>query len=454
MNNATELSSNLPLFYIVGVLLTSILAIEAFTKTKKQVWSIPALAVYATVGIWYFVELIYTPENFKTFDGEIIEHSFFQVIIFLISFRICLAFTYKIFIKNAKVTASNLSFKPEKLLQYISIIWLCLLLYGISRLNGDVIGALFPINARAGVNMWQRAAGSDAGSTGFLVSSAGYIYLLVCSFFCILLPLQTKNSARLFNLLLILISLPYFALQGARNQLLAVILPGYFSYAIFSKNKWWVKLLLTVVTFLVINYVLTIIIEYRNIGLAAFFEQGAQVNNTGTEEKHKGLNMLEELCYINRFNQEGTLQITYGMDYLAEMANVIPRGIWPEKPLIGIEYAKLRGFGGGTSDIGVTVTIATGLIGQGVVNFGADIGPVAPGFLMALWASFLSRLWLQRYSVLRLCLFLAGVGTTFNLGRNFTLLVLWPIVFGYVLVRFLEKRGRKRNLSWRYRSSL
>jgi hypothetical protein len=27
-----------------------------------------------------------------------------------------------------------------------------------------------------------------------------------------------------------------------------------------------------------------------------------------------------------------------------------------------------------------------------------------------------------------------------NLGREFTLLVLWPVVFGYVLVRLLEMR--------------
>jgi len=51
--------------------------------------------------------------------------------------------------------------------------------------------------------------------------------------------------------------------------------------------------------------------------------------------------------------------------------------------------------------------------------------------LMALWTSLLLRWWEQRQSLLRFMLFMLGIGLTFNLGRDITLLVLWPVVFAY-----------------------
>ena len=57
---------------------------------------------------------------------------------------------------------------------------------------------------------------------------------------------------------------------------------------------------------------------------------------------------------------------------------------------------------------------------------------------MSIWAGLLARLWLQKDSLLRCFLFIAGLGLTFNLGRDITLLVLWPVVFGYLVTRLIE----------------
>ena len=65
-------------------------------------------------------------------------------------------------------------------------------------------------------------------------------------------------------------------------------------------------------------------------------------------------------------------------------------------------------------------------------------GPVASALLVSIWSGLLGRWWLQRESLLRCFLFLAGLGLTFNLGRDITLLVLWPVVFGYLIVRLIE----------------
>jgi hypothetical protein len=111
---------------------------------------------------------------------------------------------------------------------------------------------------------------------------------------------------------------------------------------------------------------------------------------------------------------------------------------WPSKPLIGIEYAKWRGLENPQSDLGVSATISTGMIGGGILNFGTFFGPAAAGIIMALWTGLLIRWWQQRDSLLRLMLFMLGVGLTFNLGRDITLLVLWPVVFSYCFVRLIE----------------
>ena len=50
---------------------------------------------------------------------------------------------------------------------------------------------------------------------------------------------------------------------------------------------------------------------------------------------------------------------------------------------------------------------------------------------MALWIGLLIRWWEQRQSLLRLVLFMLGAALTFNLGRDISLLVLWPVIFAY-----------------------
>jgi hypothetical protein len=63
------------------------------------------------------------------------------------------------------------------------------------------------------------------------------------------------------------------------------------------------------------------------------------------------------------------------------------------------------------------------------LNFGQIFGPVAAGLLIALWAGLLIRWWKQRNSLLWLVLFMLGAALIFNLGRDISLLVQWPIIF-------------------------
>ena len=160
--------------------------------------------------------------------------------------------------------------------------------------------------------------------------------------------------------------------------------------------------------------------------------------------------MFSELGHINNLFSGDLYQPTWGGRYYAEVVNFIPRGLWKNKPLVGIDYAIARGFG--TENIsndnkfaggGVTTSIATGMIGQGVVNFGRFFGPMAAALLMSFWVAILARLDLKGDPA-RLLLCGLGMILTFNMGRDITLFVLYPFVFGYMLLLAYEKWQRTK----------
>src|SRR5215475_6864497 len=65
---------------------------------------------------------------------------------------------------------------------------------------------------------------------------------------------------------------------------------------------------------------------------------------------HDGLDMFEELCWINTFSEDGSYKPNWGQRYFAELVNPIPRSLWPGKPFIGIDYSIARGQAGGSDD--------------------------------------------------------------------------------------------------------
>ena len=431
----------IPLSYYVASLTLLFLVIEAFLKQYKP-WSIPAIVTYLTIGMWYFTEIWYTPERLIGFETSILELAYIQVFIFLISFRFLVPIASRFFQKNSSITTpfvpDKLTFRPHKLLIIIIIFWLILFIYGVSRLDWDVYQALFPQGGRWAPKLWNRRAVGQ--NFDFLVSAAGYTYSLICSIFGVLIFFQRKLPFKAINLLMILLSWPSFYLSGTRNIFLAVIMPGYLTYLLINRQKIWTKAIVSAILFFSLNYLFLIAITFRNTGIISFFE--GQVNQS-IGEKHLGLNMTEELLYINTFYKNGRFSLSYGMDYIAELLNLIPRILLPNKPLIGHQYNLLR-----NPSSGIQATISAGIIGRGVMNFGTFLGPLFSAFLMALWSGFLSHLWMERFSILRLSLFLVGLGITPNLGRDITLLVLWPMLFGYLLVRFLERKYKQKSMPY------
>lgn len=432
----------LPVAYYVGMILL-LLGLFYGLRSLQRSWAPGYLAVLCTVGIWYFVEPLYTPENFFEFSPEVLALGFTSVSLFLIAFII--ATPLMIDSLRPRMRGPHQPRRPgwidglnlEVVLYRIVGLWLILLAYGVVRVEGDILVALFPLDGRAGTTMWSRAAGGDAGATGFIVSSASYLYTVCLATFGILLPLSRRPRTTALLICLIAISWPYAFLQGSRNVTLAVVTPFFASYLLHSRQSKIIKLSILTIGVISLDFVMRLAVLYRNIGFRSIDLDLAQ------DGKHLGLNMATELMYITTFIENGNLHISYGAGYLAEIANMIPRTIWASKPLLGIDYAIARGFSSLDYDIGVFATISTGMIGQGVLNFGSFIGPIFVGIMMAFWVGLLNRL--RTYGGLpRTALFLIGLGLTFNLGRDVTLLVLFPFLFGYAAVLLFEKFHIKR----------
>lgn len=442
----------LPESYYFAVGLFCCLVVYSLPQIKTP-WGTPFLAVLCTIAVWYFIEPIYLPEEFQNFDPDHVEIAYLSVFIFLVTLPFVMPPLVRAFLpRDRAVHLDSASVSGERVLNVLAVGWLVLLAYGVYRMEGNLFGALFPLKGRAGSTMWSRAAGADAGADGFIVSTASYVYMLMLASFGVLYTFVHEPRARSLAITLMVVGWPYAFLQGSRNIALAVVIPGVLAFLLFGRIPFWVralsfdappwvvKFLTASAIFLVIELALRLMIAFRHIGIDG--ASLAAVDDT----RHKGLNMASELVYCIKFIESGEIALSYGIRYLAELTNIIPRVIWSEKPLLGIDYAIARGYGSASNDIGVSATISSGVIGQGVLSFGPFVGPIAAALLMGLWIALLARFRAQG-TPLRLCLFLVGLGLTFNLGRELTLLVLWPMIFAYLGVKLFESAEARRRLT-------
>src|SRR5262249_3412448 len=396
------------------------------------------LAVYVTVFGWYFVDPFLNPEQYSFIPSYLISQSYGQVLLFLIGFRFFMPLAERWIVPQQSTGVFHVQrFAPEQILIVTGVIWLLLLVIGIARMDGDVIGALFPIDSRAGATMWGRSAVATSAA-GFLIASAGYLFNAITAFLGVLVFFQRNAFWRCLAGAMFVISLPYFLFEGARSHFLAVILPFIVTYLLYARQSLIIKLAVLAVAFFCLDHGFKLVTAFRGTGFRDLLAAEHPYELVDEDLRQSGLNMIQELCFANAYINSGAASPAYGGRYLNELLNVIPRVIWPSKPLVGIDYAKWRGLEDPNSALGVSATISTGMIGGGVLNFGPFVGPLATGIIMGLWTALLIRWWEQRNSLLRLALFMLGAGLTFNLGRDITLLVLWPVVFSYCFVRLIE----------------
>ena len=445
-------------FTIEFLIAATILAFCIFMSAQqlRKSWGIPMVVVLATTGAWYFVDVIYNDYSDYTrmFRTDIISMAWYQVVVFLITFQFVTpsishymndslgstdSQVYK-YLQSDQISGERFQRMLSVLTKSLAIAWLVLMVIAAWRVNWNVFPLLFPYLSYK-IDPWSR--NRIGGGIDAILAFFGYLQTFLASAFVVIAALSKRPGTQRLAIVISIFSLPPYLVDRTRNTILATVVPGFLSF-VFLRLRGGVvaKSTLMIVGFLVVNFWFSVIMARRNDealareSFTASFSRAASV-------KHEGLNMFEELCWINRFIESGEYEVNWGQRYFAELVNPIPRSLWPGKPLIGIDYAIARGQGGAGSEFaGVFASISTGMIGQGIVNFGRLLGPLAAALLLAVWVALVARqdLLLERNPG-RLLLYGLGLITTFNLGRDVTLLLLYPFIFGWIIIHYWEVRS-------------
>jgi hypothetical protein len=447
MDDTTEF----PAGFYIALMLLGVAGAYAW-KVRETGVGIPMGAVLATVGLWYFGDALYNPyeEYVLTIGSQYLDAAWWQVALFILAFFIFVQIVHRAM--NRKLLGERSQFmdlmnhggieNPEfqkridVATQLVFSVWIGLMIIALINTNFNFAGLFAPyISGKS--NPWGR--GQIGGGLDAFISFFNYLHIMLAAAFGIIWAVSKNPRTRSLALVVCVLTLPWFMLDRTRNTMLAVALPGLLAWVFVRlKGGILVKVAILAGAFLITEGWMKFVIQTR--GEADISRVVQQIGIGGvvetverSEAKHAGLNMFEELAWINSFLDRGTYAVNWGQRYFAELVNPIPRGLWQGKPLIGLDYAVARGQRM-DEGIGVTATISTGMIGQGVVNFGPFFGVLAAALLMAFWVAILARQDLKGEKTGRMLLFFIGVVLTFNLGRDITLITLYPFVFGYVML--------------------
>jgi len=445
-----------------------------FWKQRNNATGIPALAVIGTVGIWYFGDALYNDysEFLLKFSANDLSSAWWQVFLFLGAFAFFVPGVHRAmnrrlrqqtsevlrFAASRKIENPLYQKAMDRFLSALLCAWIPLMGLALLRVDFDFVGLFLPwMGHRA--EPW----GRDRIGGGFdaILSLSHYVQVLMTAAFGVVAAVSRNPRTRTLALLICSIAMPYFLLDRTRNTMLSAVLPGLLAFTFLGfRARAIVRIAILAVAFIAVDGWLSFVIKTRGEGktvATAFASEPTETEEKEKEKekeddddkknksKHRGLNMFEELAWINQFIESGHYIPNGGRRYFAELVNPIPRSLWPGKPLIGIDYARARGFGGGkASSAGVVASVSTGMIGQGITNFGRFFGPIAAALIMAGWVGLLARQdLLAGGEPARLFLYGIGLVLTFNLGRDITLLVLYPYLFGSLLLWVWKRNSRK-----------
>lgn len=461
----SETLSILPLPFWLALFALVFFGFKAWSLRETTV-GIPMLMVLFTVAVWYFCDAFYNDytEYVQTMGRPALALAWWEVFLFICAFGTIAPAVHHSFNRKYLGRKSNILYlfrhgvasvdkfetQIDSICRVLAVFWVIIMFIALVRTDFDFQGLFMPyLGDKA--DPWSRGrVGSGFDS---LIALAGYVLLGLTSAFGVLAAVAKNPSTRILAIVICLLALPEYIFDRTRNVMLTALLPGFCAWVFLRlRGGIVIRIAVLIVGFMVVEAWLKFVIANRtDNSIAAAFQ--AQLNGTGDDSdvdtkdaKHLGLNMFEELGHINVFIADGSYRPNWGARYFAELANPIPRALWPGKPMIGIDYAVARGMAYDNVDdnqAGVVASVSTGMIGQGVVNFGRILGPIAAALIMSYWAAILARQDLLATEPARLFLYTIGLFLTFNMGRDITLLVIYPFCFGYLLLLAAKKWGPK-----------
>ncbi len=412
--------------------------------------------VLGTVSVWYVGDVLYNEMDvyLETIGSASLESAWWQVLWFVLAFWTLVGPVHKLvngrlanqrshviaYLETDRLQRADVQHRIDLMAKALVTVWVVLMVIALVKLRGNVIGLFAPYLGQK-ADPWSRE--QIGGGFSSLISLASYLQIFLTAAFGVVAAMALNPKTRNTALLICGLALPYYIFDRTRNTMLATVLPGVLTWVFFRlRGGLPLKLVALGICYLVVNFWFTFVMANRqNDTIAAAFASGGDKAKQ-KKAKHEGLNMFEELCWIDHFMVTGAYLPNHGQRYFAELVNPVPRALWKGKPTIGLDYAVARGQGVMDSSGTTTATMSTGMIGQGVVNFGRIGGPITAALLMSLWVATLARQDLLGKDSIRLILYGTGLALTFNMGRDITLLVIYPFLFGWGIFVFW-KRSQK-----------
>src|SRR6266516_393280 len=207
---------------------------------------------------------------------------------------------------------------PGQILIAVAAIWLVLFIIGIARMGGDVKGAVFPLDGRAGPTMWGRGA-TESSASGFLISFAGYVFNAVTAFLGVLIFFQRNTAWRLLAAAMFAITLPYFFFEGARSHFLAAVMPFIITYMFYARQPLVLKLAVLAVAFVGLDQGFKFVTAFRGTGFREVLAAENPYELVNEDMRPTGLNMIQELCFANAYLDLGAGSPAYGGRYLNDL---------------------------------------------------------------------------------------------------------------------------------------
>lgn len=454
-----ETLSVMPLAFWVVILLLGVGFYWCASNVRRAI-GIPVCAVLVTVAVWYVGDALYNDYrdwHMLIFDKWVLNQAWWQVALFLGSFLLLTPYLHRrinrcylrrpsqvIALYRRGVVHAGFQRSLTIIFWFAFGIWTLLLVFAAWNFEERFFGYLFPYLFKH-PGPWV-TSGKAGGAIDTLLALAGYFQIMVGSVFGVVAALSTDRNVRLMALAGVFFTWPYFVFDRTRKSIMAIVTPAILAWVFLRlRASIGMKVAVVIAGFLMMNAWFGFVISHRldSTISEAFSEEGFDFTKA-SKEKHQGLNMFEELCWVFRLTSDGIFKTNWGENYLANLANPIPRAVWPGKPGIGLDYALARGMGGANTEAGVYATLSTGVIGQGVANFGVYLGAPFAALLMALWACWLARLDYQGQKIGFIPLYGLGLIITFALGRDITFLDLYPFVFGFGICWWLNRNFGRR----------
>lgn len=448
--------SAMPLPFFLSVIALIALGFHGWSN-RHSGWGLPMGMVLITIAFWYHGDALYNDyEEYRLRMGDrALEAAWWQVLWFLVVFgllaRPCHQLLNRglgrgtsrimVYYETRLLEAPRIQRRLDRFASMMLVAWLILMALGLWRVQFNFIGLFAPYLGER-VNPWSR--GRMGGGLDAVFSLAGYAQILLTAGFGVILAVARNPRTWSLALLVCALAIPFYFIDRTRNTMIAVLLPGLLAWVFFRlRVSLPGKIAVLAVAYLALNFWFSFVIANRGGSIAQQLGDEAAIARA-RESRHEGISMFSELGYMNDFFQQGVLEVNYGQRYFAELVNPIPRAIWANKPTAGLEYAVARGFGDLDADDeggGVTASIASGMIGQGLLNFGRFFGPMAAALIMATWVAILARQDRLGQDPARLLLYAIGMILTFNMGRDITLLVLYPFLFGWLGLHIAIRAG-------------